>query len=326
MSREQDLLAAFVEFADTFVAEYDVVEFLHRLAARCVELFDAAEAGIMLAGVDGTLAYVASSSERMRLIELFELQHDEGPCMDAYRTGVAVHAGTSGDGATRWPRFAPHAREVGFQSVSALPMRLRDHVIGALNLFSTEAGQLGAEDQQVAQALADVATIGILQERALHDGQIVTSQLQSALESRVVIEQAKGIVAAELPSQRRRSVQPAARVRPKPQLPPQPDGQGSHRRSPHRRGAQPTGGQVAVGEQGSSAPPWMMRSMNWRIASSAGMLSRAGEVDEVRQVGVTALSSFQFGPWWKRLSGAGATVSHPHRATLPRGLGGGENL
>ena len=131
----------------------------------------------------------------MRLIELFELQHDEGPCMDAYRTGVAVHASTSGGADTRWPRFAPHAREVGFQSVSALPMRLRDDVIGALNLFSTAAGQLSAGDQQVAQALADVATIGILQQRALHDGHIVTSQLQSALESRVVIEQAKGIVA-----------------------------------------------------------------------------------------------------------------------------------
>ena len=193
--QEQHLLAAFVEFADTFVAEYDVVEFLHRLAERCVEFVDAAEAGIMLAGPGGTLAYVASSSERMRLIELFELQHEEGPCLEAYRTGVAVHADVSHDANARWPRFAPHAREVGFQSVSALPMRLRDDVIGALNLFSTGAGPLSAEDQQVAQALADIATIGILQERALHDGQVVTSQLQGALASRIVIEQAKGIVA-----------------------------------------------------------------------------------------------------------------------------------
>jgi GAF domain-containing protein len=194
VSREQDLLAAFVEFADTFVADYDVVEFLHRLAERCVELVDASEAGIMLVGSDGMLAYVASSSERMRLIELFELQHDEGPCLDAFHTGVAVQSGIN-DGNTQWPRFAPHAREIGFQSVSALPMRLRTDVIGALNLFSTNPGPLSPEDLQVAQALADVATIGILQERALHDGQVVTSQLQGALESRVVIEQAKGIVA-----------------------------------------------------------------------------------------------------------------------------------
>ncbi|MGO9875803.1 MAG: GAF and ANTAR domain-containing protein [Acidimicrobiia bacterium] len=195
MSREQDLLAAFVEFADTFVAEYDVVEFLHRLAERCVELVTVSEAGIMLADRDGTLRYVASSSERMRLIELFELQHDEGPCLDAYRTGVAVHSGLTDDTDARWPRFANHARDAGFRSVSALPMRLRTDVIGALNLFSTIAELLSPNDQQVAQALADIATIGILQERALHDGHIVVTQLQTALSSRIVIEQAKGIVA-----------------------------------------------------------------------------------------------------------------------------------
>jgi GAF domain-containing protein len=195
MPREQELLKAFIEFADTIVDEYDVVEFLHRLATRCVELVDASEAGIMLADRDGTLHYIASSSERMRLIELFELQHDEGPCLDAFRDGVAVHASLTGDAHTRWPHFGPHAQEVGFEWVSALPMRLRTEVIGALNLFSASPGPLSAEDQQVAQALADIATIGILQERALNDAQVVTTQLEGALESRVVIEQAKGIVA-----------------------------------------------------------------------------------------------------------------------------------
>src|SRR5476651_1672597 len=121
MPREQQLLKAFIEFADTIVDQYDVVEFLHRLANRCVELVDASEAGIMLADRDGTLHYVASSSERMHLIELFELQHDEGPCLDAYRDEVAVHTTLDDDANTRWPRFAPHAREVGFESVSALP-------------------------------------------------------------------------------------------------------------------------------------------------------------------------------------------------------------
>src|SRR5476651_2432782 len=122
MPREQQLLKAFIEFADTIVDQYDVVEFLHRLANRCVELLDVSEAGIMLADRDGTLHYVASSSERMRLIELFELQHDEDPCLDAYRDGVAVHTRLD-DANKRWPRFAPHAREVDFESVSALPMR-----------------------------------------------------------------------------------------------------------------------------------------------------------------------------------------------------------
>ena len=195
MPREQDLLRAFIEFADTIVDEYDVVEFLHRLANRCVELVDASEAGIMLADRDGTLHYVASSSERMRLIELFELQHDEGPCLDAYRDGVAVHTSLNDDANTRWPRFAPHAREEGIESVSAVPMRLRTDVIGALNILSTHSAPLSADDQQVAQALADIATIGILQERALNDAKVVTFQLEGALESRIVIEQAKGIVA-----------------------------------------------------------------------------------------------------------------------------------
>ncbi len=114
MPQVQDLLAAFVEFSDTFVDDYDVVEFLHRLAERCVELVTVSEAGIMLADGDGTLRYVASSSERMHLIELFELQQNQGPCLDAYRTGVAVHSGMNEEANTRWPRFVPHARDVGF--------------------------------------------------------------------------------------------------------------------------------------------------------------------------------------------------------------------
>src|SRR3954468_16335063 len=116
MPREHDLLKAFIEFADTIVDEYDVVEFLHRLATRCVELVDAAEAGIMLADRDRTLHYVASSSERMRVIELFELQHDEGPCLDAYRDNVAVHVDLN-EADDRWPHFAPRARDDGFVSV-----------------------------------------------------------------------------------------------------------------------------------------------------------------------------------------------------------------
>jgi hypothetical protein len=195
MSRDLDLLTAFIEFADTFVDEYDVVEFLHRLALRAVELLDVSEAGIMLADGDGALRYIASSSERMRLIELFELQHEEGPCLDAFRTGTAVHSALDFAAETRWPGLTPYAREAGFVSVSALPMRLRNEVIGALNIFAGTVEALSPEDQKIGQALADIATIGILQERAFSGAQVVTSQLQSALESRVTIEQAKGVVA-----------------------------------------------------------------------------------------------------------------------------------
>ncbi len=195
MDREENLLAAFIEFADTIVEEYDIVEFLHRLATRCVHLVDVSEAGIMLANSDNTLHYVASSSERMRLIEIFELQHEEGPCLDAFREGVAIHTALDDDAYARWPHFAPHAHEAGFASVSALPMRLRSELIGALNVFSSSPTPLGVGDQLVAQALADIATIGILQERAVTDARVVTSQLETALESRIVIEQAKGIIA-----------------------------------------------------------------------------------------------------------------------------------
>jgi len=191
----KDLHAAFIEFADTFVDDYDVVEFLHRLAERCVDLVGAAEAGIMLADSNGNLQYVASSSERMRLIDLFQLQHNEGPCVDAFRSGSPVHSSTTADLDTRWPNFAPHALELGFHSATGLPMRLRTDVIGALNLFSTTPEPLKPEDQEVAQALADIATIGILQERALNDGRILSTQLEGALQSRVVIEQAKGFIA-----------------------------------------------------------------------------------------------------------------------------------
>ncbi len=195
MAREQDFLTAFVEFADTLVDEYDIVEFLHHLAVRCVELVDIAEAGIMLSDGEEVLHYVASSSERMRLIELFELQYDQGPCLDAFRTGSAVHSALGDEADIRWPDFAPHAREAGFASVSALPMKLRNEVIGALNIFSTSASVIEPSQRVIAQSLADIATIGILQERALSDARVVTSQLETALESRIVIEQAKGVVA-----------------------------------------------------------------------------------------------------------------------------------
>ena len=193
MPRERELLAAFIEFADTFVDQYDIVDFMHRLTTRCVDILDTSEAGIMLADSDGRLRYAASSSEEMRLIEIFELQQNQGPCLDAYRAGVAVHSALD-DAEDRWPLLVARVRDLGFRSVTALPMRLRDNVIGSLNLFSSNPAPLSNEDQAAAQALAEIATIGILQERAFSDAHVVSSQLQVALEARVRIEQAKGII------------------------------------------------------------------------------------------------------------------------------------
>ena len=198
MRKDRDVLRALVEVADTFVADYDVVDFLHGLAVRCVALLDVDEAGVMLVDATGGLCYVASSSEQMRLVELLELQHEEGPCLDAYLHGRVTVSARAEEAEQRWPQFASHARDAGLESLAGVPMRLRLDRIGALNLFSRRPGGLSDEDQHVAQAMADVATIGVLQARAIHDGQVIAAQLQAALESRVAIEQAKGIIAEHL--------------------------------------------------------------------------------------------------------------------------------
>ena len=195
MTRESSLVEAFVTLADTLVDDYDVVDFAEVLAERCTELLDVTAAGIMLSDTKGQLRHLACSNEEMRLVELFELQIAEGPCFDAFRRHEPVVSGSADEVATRWPRFAQNARDHGFVAVTGIPMRLRNDTIGALNLFSTRAGALGADDVRVAQALADVATIGILQERAIQAGVEVAGQLESALQSRIAIEQAKGIVA-----------------------------------------------------------------------------------------------------------------------------------
>jgi GAF domain-containing protein len=184
-----------VELADTLVADFDVVELLTRLADRCVDVLGVSAAGLMLAGPDGNLRVMASSSEAMRLLELFELQAKEGPCLDCYRSGKPVVNQDLAKVSTRWPRFALEATGAGFRSVHALPMRLRATVIGALNLFHLEPGEMQSADVEAAQALADVATIGILQHRATLQAKVVNQQLQHALNSRIVIEQAKGMVA-----------------------------------------------------------------------------------------------------------------------------------
>ena len=193
--REALLARTFVELADSLVADFDVVEILTLLADRCVDVMDVAAAGLMLASADGQLRVLASSSEATRILELFEVQADEGPCVDCFRTGLPV-VNHRFDGADdRWPQFGPKAIEAGFKSVHALPMRLRNHTIGALNMYRTDEGRMRDSDVVAAQALADVATIAILQHRAVQSAQVLNEQLTQALNTRIVIEQAKGVVA-----------------------------------------------------------------------------------------------------------------------------------
>ena len=198
MFREQRLSQAFVELADTLVDDFDVVDFMTLLTERCVELLGATDGGLMLVDSGGDLRVVASSSEQMRTLELLELQSSEGPCLDAFRTVESVGADDPDAIARQWPSFGAHVRDAGYRSVYAVPMRLRSNVIGALNLFNTDQAPWSSDDLDLAQALAGVATIGLLHHRAMHDSQLLSTQLQTALNSRVTIEQAKGMLAGRL--------------------------------------------------------------------------------------------------------------------------------
>ncbi|WP_410640812.1 GAF and ANTAR domain-containing protein [Amycolatopsis sp. lyj-346] len=193
--RERQVTRAFVALADTLVDDYDVADLLHTLVVQCVELLDVAAAGLTLVDERGGLQVLASSTEQARLIELFQFDIDEGPCVDCFTTSAPVLVADVAAQAARWPRFAAEAAKDGFASVHAVPMRLRGQTIGALNLFGLNAGELSADDVALAQGLADTATIGILHERAFRRGEILSEQLQSALNSRVIIEQAKGVLA-----------------------------------------------------------------------------------------------------------------------------------
>jgi transcriptional regulator with GAF, ATPase, and Fis domain len=192
---ERLVAEAFVELADTLVDEFDVVDFLHLVTVRCAQVLGVSAAGVLLTDQRGALRVVAASTEQTRLLELLQLQIDEGPCPESFHTGQTVAVADLSTAMSRWPRFAAEARQVGFASVHALPMRLRTDVIGTLNLFGAEPCALDEETIRLAQAMADVATIGLLQARAIRHRETLAEQLQAALNSRIVIEQAKGVIA-----------------------------------------------------------------------------------------------------------------------------------
>jgi GAF domain-containing protein len=189
------LAEVFVEVADTLVDDFDLIEFLENVTARAAEMIDASAAGLLLVDPQGRLQFMAASDESAKLLELFGLQAHEGPCQDAFTSGVPVVNADLAEAVGRWPRFAPHAVAAGFRSVHAIPLRHRREVIGALNLFGTGIGRLQPSEVRMVQALADVATIGLLQERAIRRGEVLAEQLQGALNSRIIIEQSKGVLA-----------------------------------------------------------------------------------------------------------------------------------
>ena len=196
--REARLGRAFVELSDTLVRDYDVADILHTLASRCVEIFPVAEAGILLKSPDNHLHTVALSTESAHTMDLHQLQKEEGPCWVAMETGERLSIPDLREESERWPEYVERALELELMSVDALPLRLREQSVGALNLFRTELGGSSSEDLSIMQAMADVATIGLLQARAVQNAEDLAGHLQIALDSRVAIEQAKGIVAENL--------------------------------------------------------------------------------------------------------------------------------
>jgi GAF domain-containing protein len=194
MVSTERLADVFVEVADTLVDEFDLIDFLHNLADHAVTVSGGSSAGLLLADHDDSLHFVAASSSSARYLELLQLQVAEGPCLDCHRTREPLITTDLSRETRRWPEFAPRAIEAGVHSVHAFPLRLRDRVIGAMNVFGDEPLPLEPSDVKVVQAMADVATIAILQERAIASAEVLTEQLQGALNSRIVIEQAKGVV------------------------------------------------------------------------------------------------------------------------------------
>ncbi|HVQ94192.1 MAG TPA: GAF and ANTAR domain-containing protein [Mycobacteriales bacterium] len=195
VDRERGVTRAFVSVANSLAEGYDVVDLLNGLTGDCAELLDVASAGLLLADPLGVLHVVAASSERTRNLEILQLQRAQGPCLDCFRAGRLVRVPDLAAAERRWPQFVPPALEAGFASVHALPMRLRDTVLGTLGLFGSRVGALSDDDLSLGQALAHVASVALVQEKVAADKAVLAEQLQTALTSRVALEQAKGFLA-----------------------------------------------------------------------------------------------------------------------------------
>jgi transcriptional regulator with GAF, ATPase, and Fis domain len=197
LSREAQIARVFVELADTLVEDFDVIDLLTLVTMRCVEVLDLDAAGLLLLGADGHLRVAAASSDQAQLLELIASQAHEGPCYESFKSGAPIGVPNLSEQTARWPQFAAAATAMQFSSAQSLPLRVRGAVIGVLGLFHHEVDGFRPDDIVIAQAFADVATVSILQHRSIVEQQTVAGQLANALETRVIIEQAKGVIAGQ---------------------------------------------------------------------------------------------------------------------------------
>ena len=193
--RERMVVDTIIELADTLASDYDVGDLLHMLVERCVAVLDVAAGGVLLEAADGHLRVAAATSGKITELEELEIEAGDGACLEAYQRARQVLCGDLREAQHRWPRAAPKAVDLGIIAVCTFPLRLRSDCIGSLCLYRESPGELRDDQLRLAQAFADVAAIGILQQRTLASGEQRAQQLQHALESRIIIEQAKGILA-----------------------------------------------------------------------------------------------------------------------------------
>ncbi|MGW7412317.1 GAF and ANTAR domain-containing protein [Streptomyces sp. NPDC054863] len=197
ISREQHIAKAFVSLADSFAEDVDPTVLLDRLAAHCVALTSTDAAGIMMIDARGSLRTMAVSDSRAALLELFQMQSGQGPCIDAWHEQHRLDVPDLATQESRWPDFVPLARELGFRGAYALPMKVNGQGVGALNLLREDPGTLTDTELALAQALADVACVAVVRWQAdparPHD---VLTQVQAAVSVKATIETAKGLLAA----------------------------------------------------------------------------------------------------------------------------------
>jgi GAF domain-containing protein len=194
---ERLLLEVLSDFAHTLAGRFDVSEVLYRLAENVVSILGVAGAGVSVVDDEGRLRPVTWINELTAQLERVEEANQQGPCVDSFLQGVVIRVPRLSEETGHWPEWCAEAKRHGVEAVLGVPLRAGETVIGAMNVYSIEARQWRDDDVQVAQVLTDMAAGYVANASDLEQSRRVTEQLTEALESRIIIEQAKGMLASE---------------------------------------------------------------------------------------------------------------------------------